>query len=266
MCHDLSFSASTVEFISEILPNAIWDGQVKIDFSRTVQLHALSNPKCLVVYSRRGQQLMNVFEWGLMGDFMETKELASKYRAQMSNARSERVFDKNSVWYKIKHQRCLIAVDGFYEHREIIGWKNKVPYYIKLKGHDHFFLLGFYNYSPRPDVETGEMKGTFSVLTRTANEDMANIHNHGENKHRMPVLMEPARAIRWIDEDLPDNEMKELLDNIIASELLEYWPVFTLRTNKLRRDKKEKNELYNWPYLPPLGNDRPLSPNLSLFD
>lgn len=255
MCHDLSFSASTVEFISEILPNAIWDGQVKIDFSTTGHVLSMSNRKCLVVYSRDGQQYMNVFEWGLIADYMNTPEKVKQYRIQMANARSEKVFDKQSAWYRLRHQRCLIAVDGFFEHREIKGWKNKVPYFIKLAKRSHLFFLGFYNYSPIPDVETGEMKGTFTILTRTANEPMKQIHNHGPNKHRMPVLMQPEKAAKWIDEGLTDAELKAMLDYEIPAAELEYWPVYTVRTTKERPDGKEKYEPFVWQGLPELGND-----------
>lgn len=266
MCHDLSFSATTVEFISELLPNAIWDGQVSIDFSTTSHVISLSHRKCLVVYARDGQQYINTFEWGLMADFMDSVEVASKYRNQMANARSEKLFNPDSAWYKLRKQRCLIAVDGFYEHRKINGWKNKVPYFIKLANRTQLFMLGLYNYSHMPDVETGEMKGTFTILTRPANELMKQIHNDGENKHRMPVLMQPEEAVKWINEDLTDDQMKAMLDYEVPSAELEAWPVYIIRTKRRRPDRKEKFEPYKWLLLPPLGNDEPLKPMASLFD
>lgn len=266
MCHDLSFSATTVEFISEILPNAIWDGQINMDFTTTSHVLSMSNRKCLVIYAREGQQYINAFEWGLIADYMNTPAKVKEYRTQMANARSEKIFDKKSAWYRVRKQRCLIAVDGFFEHREIKGWKNKVPYYIKLANRSHLFLLGFYNYSPMPDVETGEMEGTFTIITRPANELMKQIHNHGPNKHRMPVLMQPEDAVRWIDEDLTDEEMNTMFNYEIDPGELEAWPVFSIRTTKPRPDNKEKYEPYNWPQLPPLGNDEPLKPMASLFD
>lgn len=265
MCHDLSFSASTVEFISDLLPNAVWDGQVSIDFSTTSHVLSMSNRKCLVVYSRQGQQFINVFEWGLVADYMNTPEKIKQYRIQMANARSEKVFDKKSAWYRLRHQRCLIAVDGFFEHREIKGWKNKVPYFIKLANRSHLFMLGFYNYSPIPDVETGELKGTFTILTRIANTVMQQIHNHGPNKHRMPVLLQPEGAVKWINEELTDEELKEMLDYEIPAEELEYWPVFSIRTTKPRPDGKNKTDAFTWPGLPPLGNDEPLPLTNTLF-
>lgn len=258
MCHDLSFSASTVEFITDLLPNIVFDHQLNIDFSITSHVLSMSNRKCLVIYSQDGKTHLNEFEWGLIADYMNTPELIKKYRIQMANARAEKIFDKKSVWYRIRQQRCLLAVEGIYEHRNISGWKNKVPYYIKIKNSKAVLLPGFYNYSPLPNPETGEMKGTFAVITREANDLMKNIHNHGENKHRMPVFMQPKEALRWIDESLTDEQLKEFVHFEIPSEELEAWPVFSIRTTKDRPDGREKNEPFKYDNLPELGNDGPL--------
>ena len=265
MCHDISFSASTVELITALLHNAIWDGQMDIDFTTTNHVLSMSNRKCLVIYSREGQLYKNIFEWGLIANYMNTPEKVKQYRIQMANARSEKIFDKGSAWFRVKSQRCLIALDGFYEHREIKGWKNKVPYFIKLANRSNLLLLGFYNYSPLPDLETSEMKGTFTIITRDANDLMRMIHNHGPNKHRMPVLMQPEEAVKWLRKDLPDDQIKEMVQYEIPSEELEAWPVFTIRSTKPRPDGKEKNQPWDWPGIPELGNDEPLKPKATLF-
>lgn len=196
---------------------------------------------------------------------MNTPEKVKEYRIQMANARSEKLFDPKSAWYKLRRQRCLIAVDGFFEHREIKGWKNKVPYFIKLAHRSHLFFIGLYNYSPLPDVETGELKGTFTIITRPANELMRQIHNHGPNKHRMPVLMQPEEAVKWLQEDLTDAQMKEMINYEIPSQELEAWPVFTVRTTKPRPDGKQTLAPFSWPNLPSLGNDEPLNSLTALF-
>lgn len=263
MCHNLSFSASTVEFITDLLPNIVFDHQLGIDFSITSHVLSMSNRKCLVIYSKNGQPYLNEFEWGLIANYMNTPELIKKYRTQTANAKSEKLSDKNSEWYKIRHQRCLIAVDGIYESRKINDRVSKVPYFIKLKDSEKILLPGLYNYSPRPDVETGEMKGTFAVLTRAANDVMKKIHNEGPNLHRMPVFMKPQQALRWIEEGLTDQEITDFLTYEIPSEELEVWPVYKLRTTKPRPDGKEKYEPFVYNNLPELGNDGPVQ--VSLF-
>ncbi len=265
MCHDLSFSASTVEFITDLLPGIIFDHQLDIDFSITSHVLSMSNRKCLVIYSREGIPHGNEFEWGLIADFMKTPELVKKYRIQMANCRMENILDKRSAWYPIRHQRCLVAVDGIYEHRRVIGIKNKIPYFIKLKNGSKLLLPGFYNYSPIPNPETGEMAGTFSIITGKANTIMKQIHNEGENKHRMPRFMQPEQALKWIDEDLADEEMIKFLQYEIPSAELDVKPVYMIRTTKARPDGKEKFEEYAYENLPPLGNDEAEERQKSLF-
>lgn len=264
MCHDLSFTADTVEFITDILPNIFIDAQVLMDFDTTDHILSMSHRKALVIISQDKTPRLKQFEWGLIADYMNTPEKVKQYRIQMANARSEKIFEKQSAWYRLRKNRCLIAVKGFYEHRTIKGWKNKVPYYIKLANHTNFFLLGFYNYAPIPDVETGELKGTFTLLTREANSLMKSIHNDGPNKHRMPVMLPPEQAVKWIDEALTDDEIKSMVSYEIPSEALEAYPVFTIRTTKLRPDGKSKTEEYKWENLPPLGTDESATP-LTIF-
>ena len=113
-------------------------------------------------------------------------------------------------------------------------------------------------------METGEAIGTFTVITREANSLMKQIHNHGPNKHRMPVMMQPEDAVKWIDESLSEEEMKAMISVEIDSADLEAKPVYSIRTTKERPDGKSKIEYFNWENLPPLGTDEPLAP-LALF-
>ncbi len=74
----------------------------------------------------------------------------------------------------------------------------------------------------------------------------------------MPLFMQPEQAVKWIDPNLSEQEMKALLDyEIPSAELLEV-PTWTIRTTKPRPDGKLKHEKFNWPGLPPLGIDEPL--------
>lgn len=265
MCHDLSFSTSTVEFITDILPNIVLDGQLDMDFTITSHVLSMSNRKCLTIYSKDNTPHLNAFEWGLVADFMKTPELVKKYRTQMANCRMENILDKKSAWYRIRHQKCLIAVNGIYEHRKVIGFKNKIPYHITLAKSPTMFLPGFYNYSPIPNPETGEMKGTFSLITGPANLIMSQIHNDGENKHRMPRFMEPKQSLSWLKEGLTDSDMMDFLKYEIPSEDLNAKPVYMIRTTKERPDGKEKFEEFAYENLPPLGTDEAPEIQSSLF-
>lgn len=77
----------------------------------------------------------------------------------------------------------------------------------------------------------------------------------------MPLLMQPERALRWIQEDLSDEQIKEFIEYEIPVEEIDYCPVYTIRTTKQRPDGKEKIEAYQWPNLPALGTDEIVKQN-----
>lgn len=254
MCHDISFSATTVELVTKYLPDLQWDDQAAFDFSFTDHLLSMSHRKAITILNVEEQPKLDFFEWGLIAPYMNTPEKVKQYRIQMANARSEKLLDKAAAWYRLRSQRCLIAVDGFYEHQTIPGWKNKVPYYIHLKNQAPLLLPALYNYAPIADPETGELPGTFSILTRAANPLLQQIHNDGPNKHRMPLLMQPEEAKRWLQSDLTDADLQSFVSYEMPPTDLEAWPVFTLRTTKARPDgASSKHAPYEWPNLPALN-------------
>jgi putative SOS response-associated peptidase YedK len=89
-----------------------------------------------------------------------------------------------------------------------------------------------YNYSPLPDADTGEAIGTFTVITRPANPLMARIHNAGPNSHRMPLILSRELALKWLDENLTDQETEKILAFEFPENKLDAWPVNTIRRQK----------------------------------
>jgi putative SOS response-associated peptidase YedK len=173
----------------------------------------------------------------------------------MLNARSERILeDTKSYWYKIRNRRCLIPLNGFYEHRAVKGFKNKIPYFITLKSQAMFFLPGLYSVSEIVDKETGELVKVWSytLITRNANSVMKQIHNDGDNKWRMPLMLPFELSKQWVEEELSVEQYKAILNFEMPSQELNYIPVYTIRSPKLRPDDKAKNEFYEWENLPEL--------------
>jgi putative SOS response-associated peptidase YedK len=262
MCYDISFS-TRVEMISDYLPDLVIDPQVNLDFSMYQHVAAQAHRRYPVVVFEDAHYKLKPFEWGVIPEYMDTPEKIKKGRSSMCNARSEKIIeDKRSYWHRIRRTRCLIPVTGIFEHREIKGWKNKVPYYIQLKERPLFCLPGLYHYPNKADVETGEITGTFTLITRSANSLMTQIHNGGENAFRMPLFLPKELEIKWLLPDLNDGEILEILEYQAPSEALTYDPVYTVRTTKERPDGKGKLEPFEWAGLPPLGVD---SSEMSLF-
>ena len=227
MCYDMSFF-SNIKLISDYLSI---ETRQQIIFEPTYHRVAQAFSKWPIVINDGGYKI-KLFEWGVIADYMNTPEKIKDYRTSMANARSEKIInDKRSVWHRLRKNRCLVFTTGFFEHREI-GSKKKLPYFIKVKNEPVFCFAGLYNYSPIPDMETGELVGTFAIITRDANTIMAKIHNSGQNSSRMPLILTKQLAKKWLDEKTDDKAIEEILAFEFPASKLEAWPVNTIRTRK----------------------------------
>jgi putative SOS response-associated peptidase YedK len=260
MCYDISFQVSIRE-LADYFPDLVYDEQIKMDFDGThIMGHSYGDHP--IIYRAKEDQLLHcrAMEWGCIPFYVKDEKQFIRQRASMLNARSERVLeDEKSYWYKIRNRRCLIPVTGIYEHRAIKGWKKKVPYFIKLKKQPMFFIPGLYSVVELPDLSTGEMikRWTYTLITRNANEVMSQIHNDGDNKGRMPLLLPLEMATEFLSDDVPPGRYKEILNFEMPSDELDYWPVFTIRSPKARPDDKAKSEYWEWEKLPALGEANP---------
>lgn len=118
------------------------------------------------------------------------------------NARAETLLEKKTWKGPFLKQRCLVIADWFYEWKELpesdlFGSSDKkkkpkkVKYKIRLKGEVPFAMAGLWN--EWINEETGEVKGTFSIVTTEANKLMQEVH------HRMPVILFPNDYHQWLN-------------------------------------------------------------------
>src|ERR1044072_2037144 len=115
MCYDISFS-TTIELITDYLPEIILDPQTSIDFESFEHVIAQAYRKYPVIISDEGRYQLQAFEWGIIADYMNTPEKVKNGRPWMCNAQSEKVMeDKKSYWHRIRKERCLIPVTGTFE-------------------------------------------------------------------------------------------------------------------------------------------------------
>lgn len=261
MCYDISFTVNIPQ-LSDYFPDLVFDEQLQLSFESFDHAQGVSvygqHP---IIYEPTEDHRLHcrLMEWGVMEYYLK-EEPDWKKRNGMLNIRSERVLDDfNSYWYKIRNRRCLIPVTGIYEHRGILGWKKKVPYFIKPKGAVSFFLPGLYSVVELPDKATGEMirRYSFGMITTAANEIMRQIHNSGDNPFRMPLFLPLEMGREFVSKSLSPERYREILQYSIPSEGLEYFPVHTIRTAKPRPDGLCKYEPFEWPNLPPLGTMDP---------
>jgi putative SOS response-associated peptidase YedK len=267
MCLDIAFY-SALELIDEYFPDLVHDSEFNFDMDLGVHVMALGHKRYPVIVFENGRYMRRYFEWGIIAEYMDTPEKIKIYRKNMVNARSEKILDdKKSFWHRIRKKRCLIPVTGIYEHREVSGWKNKIPYHVSLKQRPLFCIPGLYHYNERipSDPETGEMRGMFSLITTGANEVMRGIHNGGDNAFRMPLFLTKEMELQWLKQDLTDDEMRSILTYQIPSNAINYSTVFSIRGKQLRPDGKRKNEPFIFEGLPELGKDTTGNAQTELF-
>ena len=117
-----------------------------------------------------------------------------------------------------------------------------------------FFLPGLYSVAEIVDKKTGELvkHWSYTLITSDANSAMKQIHNDGENKWGIPLLLPFEQSKKWLEEDVSPEDYQAILDIEMPSEELNCVPVYTIRNPKMRSDDKAKNEYYDWEHLPEL--------------
>jgi putative SOS response-associated peptidase YedK len=178
----------------------------------------------VVQISDTGRQL-RLLQWGLIPSWAKDPKIGSK----MINARAETVAEKPSFRSAFRHRRCLIPADGFYEWQQAAESKaKKQPYFIGLQSAQPFAFAGLHEHWESP---TGEILETCTILTTTANESMAAIHD------RMPVILAPEEYDLWLEPSTKIDRLQAVLDPYPAA-AMQMYPVSTL-VNSPKHDSFE---------------------------
>lgn len=157
-----------------------------------------------------------MLRWGLVPFWAKDPAIGNR----MINARAETVAEKPAFRAAYRRRRCIVLADGFYEwHRD---GSVKVPYYISLASEEPFAFAGLWEHWQ--DKESDESLQTTTLITTAANDFLSTLH------HRMPVILEPDRAERWLAGD------GTLLDSAVEDcPTLKAWPV-DRRVNNARNE------------------------------
>jgi putative SOS response-associated peptidase YedK len=165
-----------------------------------------------------GRELV-MFRWGLVPFWAKDPAIGNR----MINARAETVAEKPSFRAAYRHRRCLVLADGFYE------WKKegagKVPYFISLANGEPFAFAGLWETWQSKDTE--EIIQSTTLITSAANEFISTVH------HRMPVILQPDTADRWLAGD--DDLLSDVAGN---SPNFQAWPV-DKRVNNARNEGED---------------------------
>ncbi|MFT4660411.1 MAG: putative SOS response-associated peptidase YedK [Patiriisocius sp.] len=153
-----------------------------------------SHPRLLIYTGEHGNKPV-LATWGLIPHWTKGKEQAKKFWNNTLNARGETIFEKPSFRDSARSKRCIVFLDGFYEHHHYK--EGKYPFFISRKDKDPIALAGLW--SEWVDKDTGEIILTFTIVTTEANTMLAKIHNNPKLAGpRMPVIIEDGEEEMWM--------------------------------------------------------------------
>jgi putative SOS response-associated peptidase YedK len=158
MSYLFSFSRTSVK-IGNVFSKLVVDPQV-YSFQPVYLINGFFLNNHPVILSEEGKLKLTMFGWGMIKEaaLSHMDKLLEKQRTHLLKARAEKVVgDSTSLWYGKRQNRILIPATGFFEHREVRGFKSKVPYYVRLKERPMFFLPGLYNYTQLPGTNGGRI-------------------------------------------------------------------------------------------------------------
>jgi len=197
--------------------------------TRGPKYHAsgFSHPELLVFTNNKPDE-PQAFIWGLIPKWVKDFTTAKTFYNQTLNARGETIWEKPSFKNAAKKQRCLIYVDGFFEHHHL---KSKTyPFYISMKDESPMALAGLWE--EWVNKETGEILPTVTIVTTHANNVMEIIHNNPKAEGpRMPVILPKERQNEWLGKCETDEDKNKLQQLLIPfpEEKLNYYPVRRIR-------------------------------------
>jgi len=184
---------------------------------------APTQPVHIVCLSPRHQRELMLVRWGLIPSWVKNPaEFAT-----LINARAETAFEKPSFRAALRHRRCLVPTDGFYEWTGDKGAKQ--PHLIRKRGGGLFALAGVWEHWIGAD---GSEIDTMAILTVGANSTMRAIHD------RMPAIVPPEAFDLWLDTRSGSADIAPAILQPAPAGLLEIVPV-SRRLNNPRNEGPE---------------------------
>jgi len=167
-----------------------------------------------------GSRHFSFLRWGLIPSWAKDPSIGSR----MINARSETVDVKPSFRSALKHRRCVVPANGFFEWEDVGG--KKKPLYVKVKDNTPMIFAGLYDHWKSSD---GNVIESCTILTTTSNELIKPLHD------RMPVILDIRDVDLWLDPLVIDPEKLKHLFNPYSPEKMEMYPVSEI-VNSPRND------------------------------
>lgn len=145
---------------------------------------APAQPVAIVRNTPAGGRELALVRWGLIPSWVKDPRAFK----MLINARAETAAEKPSFRAAMRHRRCLVPADGFYEWTGATGAKR--PHLVRPHAGGPLAMAGIFEHWQGAD---GSEIETMAILTVAANRAMAALHE------RMPLILAPEHFDVWLD-------------------------------------------------------------------
>ena len=189
---------------------------------------APTQPVAIVRLDFAKQREMTLVRWGLIPSWVKDPGKVSL----MINARAETAADKPSFRGSLRHKRCLVPADAFYEWSGPAGRKR--PHMLRPVDGGPMAFAGLWEHWLGAD---GSEIETMAILTVPANSSVRRIHD------RMPAILMPDQFEAWLDVSSGrSTEAGAMIAKGVPDEYLELTEV-SKALNNVRNDVPEVQEI-----------------------
>ncbi|MFT6135788.1 MAG: putative SOS response-associated peptidase YedK [Cyclobacteriaceae bacterium] len=187
--------------------------------------NAFQHPELPVILNTN-EPAVSFASWGLVPFWTKDATASKQIQNLTLNARGEELFEKPSFKEPAQNRRCVILLDGFFEHHHR---SNKTfPYHILHADARPMSVAGLWD--QWLNIDTGIEVQTVTIVTTVGNKRMSEIHNNPKlTGPRMPVILDENTEQDWLSKDTFDvNRVASFLDPY-SEDLLDAYTVRPLR-------------------------------------
>jgi putative SOS response-associated peptidase YedK len=153
-----------------------------------------------------GEREIVLMRWGLIPYWAKDPSIGLR----TINAKAETITTAPAFREAIKHRRCLVPADAFYEWQKLDA-KTKQPFAIALKSKEPYAFAGLWE--KWKDRKADAELLAFTVITTDPNEVVEPMHD------RMPVIISAKDYDRWLQPGNPERPPIDLLRPFDADQM-----------------------------------------------
>lgn len=249
MCYDAKALLETQLKRAKKYNDAEWQKEIEEDlipFEKYNLYHAagFSHPQ-LLIYPDNQPYKPTPSTWGLLPHWVKDDKQRMTFWNRTLNARGETIFEKPAFRDAAKNSRCLIYMDGFYEHHHFKG--KTYPFFIQRADKSPMIMAGLWSKWKNP--ANLEEWHTFAIVTTKGNSLMEEIHNNPKlAEPRMPLILPEVIADQWlqpVDNELDQQAIQDLILPLPENELVAH-TVRKLRGKEATGNLPKASELYDY--------------------